>query len=126
MKRIAIFGFVLLVITLFFAFRYFHSLSIGRARLINSANDLLVAHEQLQQNGALTNHVRVQVFTNRVAVGGVAFHCVLAADLSDLADAGSLVAATDGTLIWIDKRTGPIVFRGSDHKIVIPRRFRDF
>ena len=124
MKRIAIAGFALVVIALLFAFLYAHSLSIDRARLIHSANDLLVAQQQLQQNGVLTNQVRVQAITNQVTIGGVVFQCVMAATSSELADAGSLVAATDGTLIWIDKMTGPVVFRGSDKKIVIPRRFK--
>lgn len=126
MKRIAIAGFALVLVVgaLLFAFLYAHSLSIDRAWLAHSANDLLVAQQQLQQNGVLTNQVGVHAITNQVAIGGVIFQCVLAATSPELADAGLLVAATDGTLIWIDKATGPVVFRGSDKRIVIPRRFK--
>jgi hypothetical protein len=124
MKRIAIAGFALVAIALLFAFLYAHSLSVDRARLVNAANDLLVAQEQLHQNGVLTNLVRVEAITNQVAIGGAVFQCVLEATSPDLADAGTLVAATDGTLIWIDKATGPVVFRGPDKRIVMPRRFR--
>lgn len=124
MKRIAIAGFALVIIALLFAFLYAHSLSIDRAWLVHSANDLLVAQQQLQQNGVLTNPVRVQAITNQVAIGGIVFQCVLAATSPELADSGLLVAATDGTLIWIDKATGPVVFCGLDKRIVIPRRFK--
>ena len=124
MKRIAIAGFVVLASAVLFVFLYAHSLSIDRALLIASANELWEAERQLQQNGVLTNRVRVQTFTNQVTVGTTVFQCVLVATAPQLEDAGSLVASTDGTFIWIDKKTGPLVFRDKDGNTVFPRRFK--
>ncbi len=117
---------VALVIGIFIAFSYFHSLSIDRARLIHSANDLLVAHQRLRQYGSLTNFSGVLVFTNRVIVGGAVFDCQFVADAPHLTEYGTLVVATEGTVIWIDKKTGPKVVRNADGRIEMPRRFHDF
>ncbi len=120
---------IVLLVAVFLAFAYLHSKSIDRAHLINSANALLVAHEQLQKNGAITNasrYTRVYAFTNQMTVGGTGFVCELAADVPGFTNVGSLVAATDGTLIWIDSQSGPVIMRGPDRRIVIPGRFHDF
>jgi hypothetical protein len=122
-------GVAVLLLTLFFAFAYFHSRSIDRAWLVNSASALLGARKQLHQHGAITNFerdIRVFTFTNLVTVDGTEFVCELAADVPGLTNAGSLVMTTDGTVIWIDKKTGPSIVRGKERGIVMPKRFRDY
>src|SRR5262245_55810623 len=126
MRVIIASGLPLLVIGLFFAFAYFHSRSSDRARVMISANDLLVAHEQIRQFGSLTNWRGVSVYTNRVTIGETVFEGELAADSEYLTNHGSLVVTKDATLIWIDKKTGPAVMRSTDGRLVMPRRFRDF
>lgn len=127
MKRIAIIGFTtLVVVASLYVFTYFAARSADRARLFSTANNLLNAHAELRQNGVVTNRTRVQAFTNHVTIGGLVFQCELAAYLPELADSGSLVIATDATVIWIDKNTGPAVYyRRSDNQIIVPKRFRD-
>lgn len=120
---------LVVLLALFFAFAYFHSKSIDRAHLINSANVLLLAHEQLRQHGSITNasaYTRVYGFTNQVTVDGAEYFAELAAEVPGLPNAGHLVAATDGTLIWVDSQSGPVIMRGPDRRIVIPVRFHDF
>jgi hypothetical protein len=119
----------LVVLALFFAFAYFHSKSIDRARLINTASALLAAHEQWHQHGSITNvsaYTRIYGFTNQVTVEGAEYFAELAADVPGLTNAGRLIATTDGTLIWMDRQSGPIIIRGQDRRIVMPRRFHDF
>jgi hypothetical protein len=111
---------------LFFAFAYFHSRSIDRAHFVNSVGALLTAHQQLRDTGSITNQRRVSVWTNQITVGGSVFQGQLIADSPALVDYGSLVMATDQTLIWIDKRTGPAVVRGANGGLTIPRRLHDF
>lgn len=124
MRAIVIVTVVLLIAGLGFIFLYSHSLSIDRARLISSINDLLVAQKQLQQHGSLTNQGQVYIFTNSVTVEGAVFQCTLAAESPYLADYGLLAVATDGTLIWIDKKTGPVVVRNADRQFSMPQRFK--
>ncbi len=116
-------------LALFLTLAYFHSKAVDRAHLINSANALLVAQEQLRQRETITNaslYTRVYTFTNQVTVGGTEFVCELAADVPGFTNAGSLAATRDGILIWIDSQKGPVIVRGADRRIVIPERFRDY
>jgi hypothetical protein len=122
-------GVLALCIALFLGFSYFHNKSIDRAHLVNTANELLIAHKQMHRHGAVTNaspSTRVYGFTNRVTVGEVGFNCELAADVPGLTNFGTLAITTDGTLIWIDQRTGPSIVRRPDGKFTTPERFRDF
>ena len=115
-----------LVMGLFFAFAYFHSRSIDRAHFVNSVSDLLAAHQQLRDTGSITNQHRVSLWTNRIPIGGAVFQGELIANAPALVDYGSLVVATDQTMIWIDKKTGPTVVRGPNGGLIFPRRLHDF
>jgi hypothetical protein len=122
-------GISALLTALFLGFAYFHSNSVDRAHLVNTANELLIARKQLHRHGAITNasaNTRVYPFTNEVTLGGIGFICELAANVPGLTNVGTLVITTDGTLIWIDLRTGPAIVRRPDGKFTTPERFRDF
>lgn len=122
-------GVLALCIALFVGFSYFHSKSIDRAHLINTANALTVAQKNIHRHGAITNasaYTSVYAFTNEVTLGGQGFTCELAADVPGLKNVGTLVITSDGTLIWIDRRTGPSIVRSLNGKLTIPERLRDF
>ena len=115
-----------LLIGILLAFAYFHSRSIDRAHFVNSASALLSAHQQLRYTGSITNQRRVLVWTNQITVDDVVFQGELAADTPALADYGSLILATDQTLLWIDKQSGPTIVRGRNGGFTIPPRLHDF
>jgi hypothetical protein len=122
-------GILVLLTAFFLGFSYFHGKSIDRAHLVNTANELLIAHKQLHRHGIVTDvsaDTRVYAFTNEVTLGGFGFICELAADVPGLTNFGTLVITSDGTLIWIDQRTGPSIVRRPDGKFTTPERFRDF
>ena len=116
----------ILAIVLFFAFAYFHSKSIDRAQFVNAAANLLTAHREFRDTGSLTNQRRVSVWTNEITIGVEVFQGTFIADSPALSNHGSLVIAADQTLIWLDKKTGPVVVRGKEGTLVTPKRFHDF
>jgi hypothetical protein len=121
---------VVALLGLLFTFAYFHSKSIDRTRLVHSVNDLLEAQRQLQEHGSVTDATiaaRVYSFTNRVLVDDTSYLAELATEVAGMEDVGRLIAATDGTVVWIDSRSGAVLVRSPDgSRWVRPRRFRDF
>lgn len=121
---------IVVLLACFFAFAYFHSKSIDRARLVNSVNDLLTARLALQQHGSITDTgiaARVYAFTNQVIVSNTTYVAELATDVSGMLDMGRLIGTADGTAIWIDDRSGPVIVRSHDGDYWhTPSCFRDF
>jgi hypothetical protein len=111
------------------AFVYFHYKSEIRALFIASVSNLRMSQKQFWEDGTVTNwdrRVHVYPFTNHVIVGSNTFVCELAAETPALTNWGFVVAATDGTFIWIDRTREATIVLTPEHKYVIPPRFRDF
>lgn len=106
-----------------FAVIYTTSSSRQQGAFYSHVRNLLAAHEQLHAQGALTNHPGVYAVSNRVTVSGLEFQCEFAADLPSLTNGESLVVATDGKVVWIDKLNKPAIVERRDGRIIVPRGF---
>jgi hypothetical protein len=115
---------VIVVVALWlFAVIYTTGTSRQRRALVSHVRDLLAAHEQLHTQGAQTNYQGVYPVTNRVAASGLQFDCEFAAQLPGVTNGQSLLVATDGTVLWIDKQQEPTIVRDRDGRIAVPKGF---
>jgi hypothetical protein len=108
---------------LVFAVIYTTSDSSRKGAFFSHVRELLAAHEQLHAQGALTNRPGVYAVSNQLTVSGHEFQCEFAAELPGLTNGESLVVATDGTLVWIDKLKGSAVVGRRDGRPLVPRGF---
>jgi hypothetical protein len=117
---------ILVVAVWLFAIIYTTAASRQRHAFLSHVQDLLTAHEQLHTGGTQTNYPGVYPVTNRVAASGLQFDCEFAAHLPGLTNGESLLMATDGTVLWIDKGKEPTVVRdGGRSRIAFPKGFHE-
>jgi hypothetical protein len=106
-----------------FAVVYTTSDSSRKGAFFSHTRELLVAHEQLHAQGALTNPPGVYAVSNRVSASGHEFQCEFAAEIPGLTNGESLVVATDGTLVWTDRLKESSVVGHRDGHVIVPRGF---
>jgi hypothetical protein len=106
MKKWLIIGLLFVVLVVFVLLRGLAA-SERRARFVNMANDLLVAHVELQHDGAFTNHFRhtdITSISNVLVISGTNYQCEFTAGNDEFRDFGLLVITTNQMVVWIDKR----------------------
>ena len=92
------------------AFAYLQSQSLWHAGIIYSRLELRRALKDLSEKGALPdygNSIRPFLFTNVVTIGGTNYQGAVAYDDPKFYGKGFLVATTNGTFIYLDKRHRP-------------------
>jgi hypothetical protein len=114
---------IVVVVLWLFAVIYTTGASRHRRAFVSHVRDLVAAHEQLHTQGAQTNYPGVYPVTNRVAANDLQFDCEFAAHLPGVTNGESLLVATDGTVLWIDKRKQPSIVRDRNGRIAFPKGF---
>lgn len=115
------------MIAAFLVFSHAQGRSLRRASVVNSVSELLSSQRAFREQGIVTNSnrgFRVFSYTNAVLVGSNEFRCELAAESDWVCDYGFVALATDGTVLWIDRKVSPCVVRTADGRLSMPERFR--